>query len=206
MMDEFKLVDVWRNRNEEKKEFSWIKTGSFPIKASRIYFALTSSGLDQHTQTIQYISSIKTDHRAVYMVIEIGDIHRGVGYWKMNTSFLQQPEYIQMINDEIELTINSMTQSNPAILWEKLKKRVKEISIKYARNKGNQDSLVIAQLSEKVNEYEANLPLTREEDKLWNETRAELEEKTMERIKGVMFRSKVKWYEEGEKILSISSH
>ena len=54
-------------------------------------------------------------------------------------------------------------------------------------------------MSEKVNEYEAKLPLNEEEDKLYMTTKGELEEKQLQRISGVMFRSKANWYELGEK-------
>ena len=59
--------------------------------------------------------------------------------------------------------------------------------------------MIIAQLSEKVNLYEENLPLQQEEYRIYDETKDELEQKIFERTKGVMFRSKAKWYEEGER-------
>ena len=42
------------------------------------------------------------------------------------------------------------------------------------------------------------LPLTEEEDKLLDDTKMELEDKLLDRVKGIMFRCKAKWYEEGE--------
>ena len=47
-MSEFSLNDVWRIRNEDKLEFSWIKktVRVQERKASRIDFALVSAGLD----------------------------------------------------------------------------------------------------------------------------------------------------------------
>ena len=41
--------------------------------------------------------------------------------------------------------------------------------------------------------------MNEQQDKLYEETKAELEELAMENIIGVMFRSKVRWYEQGEK-------
>ena len=62
-----------------------------------------------------------------------------------------------------------------------------------------ENNLIIAQLTEQVNYYESSLPLPEQDDRILQETKAELEEKTIDRIKGVMFRSKAKWLEEGEK-------
>ena len=199
IIEDFKLVDVWRSRHEEKREFSWMKKGSYPIKASRIDYALVSGGMDQYTQMIQYLSSVFTDHRAVYMVIEIGEDQRGVGYWKMNVSLLREKDYVDKINLEIQQTIDSMQHKDPRVIWEKLKQRIKEATIRYSRQKSSEEKLVIAQLSEKINEYEANLPLCQEDNLLLENSKEELEERTLTRVRGIMFRSKVKWYEEGEK-------
>ena len=80
IMDEFNLIEVWRIQNEDKREFSWMKKGAFPVRASRIDYALVSAGLDQLVKISLYISSIMTDHRAFYMVVETEPCERGNGY------------------------------------------------------------------------------------------------------------------------------
>ena len=54
-------------------------------------------------------------------------------------------------------------------------------------------------LLEKVNEYEASFPLTMMEQEVYQNTKIDLEEKLFEQAKGMLFRSKVKWQEEGER-------
>ena len=63
----------------------------------------------------------------------------------------------------------------------------------------NTSAIIIAELSERVNEYESSLPLTEEQSEIYLNTKSELEEKLIEKTYGQIFRSKVKWYEEGEK-------
>ena len=198
LMDEFHMRDVWRIHHGEKREYSWWKKGNI-TKASRIDFALVSGGLDQKVELVQYLSSIKTDHRAIYMVIDINYIERGTGFWKFNTSLLEKADFIEKINEELEQTLVATEQKQPIERWEIVKSRVKKKAREYAKNSTLESKLVIAQLSEKVNEYEANLPLPEGEDKLWQDTKIELEEKLLEKVRGNIFRSKVKWYEEGEK-------
>ena len=199
MCEHYHMVDIWRVRNQDCREYSWIKKGSYPKKASRIDFVLVSNGLDQKVEIVQYLSSIYTDHRAIYMVVELISADRGVGYWKFNTSLLKNMEFLDTINREIDLTLQSTMELCPLTRWEHLKTRIKKATKKFANQKSAQDKLVISQLSEKVDDMEKNLPLTREDDFLLENTKIELEDKVMERIQGVMFRSKVKWYEEGEK-------
>ena len=199
MMEHYKLVEVWRVYNQEKIEYSWKKKGAWPIKASRIDFALISAGLDQCVKLIDYISSVFTDHRAIYLVIDVYPFQRGVGYWKFNCKYLQNNEFVEKMKEELQLTITSSNEKSPLDRWELIKKRVKEFSVQYSKKNISEEKLILAQLLETVNEYESRLPLNREEDELMEKTKLDLEEKTLSRIQGVMFRSKVKWYEEGEK-------
>ena len=199
IMDEFYLHDLWRERNEQKREFSWIKKNSFPIKASRLDMALVSGGLDQKTEMIDYVSSIYTDHRGVYMVVELNPDDRGVGYWKFNCTLLQNKEFVSQMNKELEQTINASKTKQPCERWEIIKERIKKTAIKFSKKTKSQNDLVISQLSEKINQYQSNLPLNQEDSKLMDDSISELEERTLQRVQGIMFRSKAKWYEEGEK-------
>ena len=198
LMDEFSLNDTWRNRNPDIREFSWRKAHHYPTKASRIDFALISGGLDQRVEMIMYFSSVFTDHRAIYIYIELDPFERGKGYWKLNTSFLQKRDYIDLINSVITSTL-SLREESPSIQWEALKVKVKEASVKYAKLQKSEQIIVLSQLSEAVNGYEERLPLNLEENKLYENTKAEYEEKIIEKVQGIMFRSKAKWYEQGER-------
>ena len=198
LMEEFMLQDIWRVHNGEKRQYSWMKSGNIN-KASRIDLALVSRGIDQKVQIVTYEQSVKTDHRAIYMVVDLNYVERGRGYWKFNTSLLQDKEFVEIMNKEIDRSINTTQHLKPQERWERLKEKIKKCTCKYTRDKGVEDKLVIGQLSEIVNEYESNLPLNREEYILWEQTKEDLQEKLMERAKGIMFRSKVKWYEEGER-------
>ena len=84
---EYSLKDIWRIQNGEKREYSWFKSGDLK-KASRIDYAMVSAGLDQKIKVIMYIPGCFTDHRALYILVEIRHQERGVGYWKLNTRFL----------------------------------------------------------------------------------------------------------------------
>ena len=42
LIEQFQLIDVWRSRNPDKREYSWMKNTMAESKASRIDFALAS--------------------------------------------------------------------------------------------------------------------------------------------------------------------
>ena len=198
MCDQYCMVDIWRVRNPDVRQFSWFKSGNLNV-ASRIDLALITSGLDQYVEMIYYLSSIKTDHRAIYLVVNLTSGERGTGYWKLNTSLLQDQEYVSKINEEIDLCIKSLNTRSAKSKWEKVKERVKKATVRFSKCRASNNSLVISQLSEIVNEYEASLPLPENETKLLLETKQDLEDKLMEKAKGQIFRCKARWYELGEK-------
>ena len=198
MMSEYCLKDVWRIRNQDAREYSWRKGGNLQ-KASRIDLALVSAGLDQKVEYIQYLACIKTDHRAVYMVVNLEYGERGVGYWKFNTALLQDKTFVEQMNEELIRTVELTQHKSAMDRWEDIKVRIKKNTVKYSASKASEDKIIISQLSEIVNEYEASLPLTREDDQKLLETKTDLEEKLLERAKGMIFRSKARWTELGEK-------
>ena len=199
LMEQYFLKDVWRNQNEGRKEYSWFKRSERESKASRIDIALVSGGLDQRVEYIQYLSSIKTDHRAIYMVVNCNENERGSGYWKFNSDLLTKKPFLDYMNQELMTSIQSTIQKAPIERWEIIKGRIKRATKKFTRMNASEEKLIIGQLAERVNEYEENFPLNRDEDDIYERTKIELEEKLFERTKGLMFRSKVKWYEQGEK-------
>ena len=70
MMSEFCMNDIWRIQNIDKREFSWFKSGNVN-QASRIDFALVSAGLDQRAKAIEYMPSVLSDHRPMYICIDL---------------------------------------------------------------------------------------------------------------------------------------
>ena len=197
VMDEFTLRDIWRIQNGQKREYSWFK-GGHSNKASRIDLALISAGLDQSVKVAQYLAGVKTDHRAMYICFEISPSDRGVGYWKFNTKYLKDINFVSSMKQQLEACIERNGKQEPDHRWELIKKEIKKIATKYARERVCEEKIVIAQLAEKVNEYEVSFPLNKEEHDLWQKTKADFEEKLQEQAKAIIFRSKVKWYEEGE--------
>lgn len=57
-----------------------------------------------------------------------------MGFWKLNTSFVNETEYINQIRTVIEETHNEDLHDNTVnndLLWEMIKLKIREHSIKY---------------------------------------------------------------------------
>ena len=61
---------------------------------------------------------------------------RGRGFWKLNTSFLKDEEYIKKIQSIITQTKDENAQDNtitPNLLWETIIMKVRETSVEFGR-------------------------------------------------------------------------
>ena len=63
---------------------------------------------------------------------------RGPGSWKLNTSFLSYIDYVNQTRTGIQEVLAEYENNddvNPALLWEMIKLKVREQSLKYAADK-----------------------------------------------------------------------
>ena len=195
LMSQHQLIDIWRIRNPQTREYTWHKGGNNMhenLRASRIDLALVSKGLDQMIKTVMFLPGIRTDHRAVLITVTDCRKARGVGYWKFNNTLLEDKTFLKRIKHEIKSTCDSMKHADPKTRWERIKKRIKYSTTQYSRIKAGHNELIIGQLAEKINEYESRMPLTESESKMYHDTKLDFDEKNFERAKGLIFRSKAR--------------
>ena len=63
---------------------------------------------------------------------------RGPGFWKLNTSFLNEIEYVNQIKSTIQAAKEEYQNDdtvNHALLWKMIKMKIREQSLKYAAAK-----------------------------------------------------------------------
>ena len=194
-ISQYMLTDVWRALNDEKKEFSWIKNyvdkdGNKVLKASRIDMALCSPTPFQMSINAFFLAGIKTDHRALLLMLEVNKKERGPGYWKFNSALLNDCEFVNHIEKSLELELAATKEKNSKSRWEIIKDRIQKLSMNYARKKAGENKLIESQLFEIITYMESNLPLNKEDSLILELSKRDLEELLDNKIKGIIFRSK----------------
>ena len=198
LREEFNLSDTWRIRFPEKIQFSWRNHSE--RRASRIDFALLSKQIEPLCENIMYAKGVLTDHSSLFLSIKDIKHERGPGYWKCNTSLLNDEEYVNTVKNELSAFINRIKGNETAIkTWTMIKEKMAQLLKKNSRKKAEEKKLVIAQLNEAITAFEEKFPLTRCELRMYSDSKMDLEKLLMERAKALIFRSKVRWYEEGER-------
>lgn len=87
-------------------------------------------------------AGFKTDHSMVTIEIALHSNPRGPGFWKLNTSFLSEIEYINQIRTTIEGVRNEYQNDklvNASLLWEMVKLKVREQTMRYAKTTKNRE-------------------------------------------------------------------
>ena len=104
------LIDIWRCFNPEAKRFTWRRRK--PDIHCRLDFFLTSSSLSTTITNADILPGYKTDHSLISIHLANDANPRGPGFWKLNTSFLLDEEYVGLIKKTITDVANEYANNN----------------------------------------------------------------------------------------------
>ena len=106
LQNELDLVDVWRIKNPQSRSYTWSQK-SPPIFYGLDYW-LISNNLQDFVNTADIIPAIKTDHAAIELnLTDSNQNSRGLSFWKMNVSLLEDPNYLEELKQNIPLWKNN---------------------------------------------------------------------------------------------------
>ena len=188
----YDLEEVWRSRYPTKKQYSWWGRN----KASRIDYWLTSSSLNSQIDKIKYEVFPFSDHDAVLIDFRISETEHGKGIWKMNVSILDTPLFQKMFSSMwSEWKERKSEFVHIQTWWDLGKKKIKDIAISCSKILNNEKNKMTKYLEDKI-------PFLRTTpDKNIEIAKLECELKSIyeNRAHGARIRSRVQWWEEGER-------
>ena len=130
-MQELMVIDVWHCQYPESKCYTWIKK-NLKFTASRLEYFFINYGLT--TGAFARIEpAIVTDHSTILLDIQIDNVVRGKGLWKMNSMHLAEHEYLDQINNTIDEAIFNFHKETPDKKWELIKDEVIKTSKEYSK-------------------------------------------------------------------------
>ena len=200
----FNLVDIWRIKHPNLKQYTWHSTTKPPI-FSRLDYFLLSDNLANSVSSCAHRISYKSDHSIVELNINIANFQRGPGYFKLNNSFLLEKQYQEIIKKSITEITSINENANPNTLWELVKGSIRNESIKYgSRKKKEKDKLEkqltteIENLNKTMNNTVNNATINLLKQQI-DSKKSELNSLIDKTIDGYILRSKAQIIEEGEK-------
>ncbi len=192
IIKEYDLEDIWRRRNPDKKAYSW-RRGK---KASRIDYFLISNSLDNQIDNVKYKICPFSDHSMVNMKMRISETEHGKGIWKMNAKILESELFRKsFINLWSVWKQQKCEYNNLRTWWDLGKKKIKDLCIwcscKVSEDRKERCTVLENKLAhlEKDNGKVMERKIVKEELSKIYDVRGE----------GAKVRSRIKWFEEGEK-------
>ena len=202
---ELDLVDILRVKNPNGKFYSY-ESKALKMKSRIDYFLLAKSMV--HLVSVADIKiSIAPDHRAVRLGVKLSQSKRGPGLWKLNNSLLKDEAFITLIQfmyPTIRAKYNSLEDMR--LKWELIKMELRRIIIAFAKSKARQTRIYLENLEKQLADLDIEIQnftgqqkdrelKQSEQDKL----KKELQFLYNKKGEGAIFRSKLRWSEQGEK-------
>ena len=209
------LCDLYREFHPEKKRFTWRRR--HPLKQARLDYFLASTNILDLIKNCEISISYRSDHSILKLEIMLNKFERGKGIWKFNNSLLENPEYLQLINNIIEdqkmqyavpvYDIGYLRGQNSRInmtidsdsFLETLFLQTRGETIKFASKIKKQRLNNEQNLISDIEKLESFTEIDSSKLELLQDKKAELQRLRGIRNKGNLVRSRIQWLHEGEK-------
>ena len=171
----------------------------------RLDFFLISDDTQCDLKSCEILHGIQSDHSPVLLKISsIPESQRGPGYWKFNNSLLNDSNFVDSMQALINKLISHHEKENDIrVFWEFLKHKVRHFAREHSIKKKKERNARINNLERELADMEIKLTESSVvSDSLlssYQEIQNRLEKECDYITDGIILRSKVRWYEQGEK-------
>ena len=213
------LIDIWRVKNPNSLEYTWSRTN--PLKCGRLDMFFVNTELIESIPRVTIKPGYRTDHSCLTMTVQVMEIEKGPGIWKLNESILKNSEYIELVNSTIKNTvyqyaipvynIEYLSDSNnyenidftikESLFYETLLMLIRGETVQYCkriartRRRKENELLVNVQSAQTAFDHDK----CDEKARILQKAKENLEEHRKPYIEGLIVRSRTQWHEEGER-------
>ena len=213
------LIDAWRDRNPNGQMFTWSKQN--PLKFGRLDMFFIQEHMRSTIISTDAVTGYRSDHSIITLNIKEPRKKKGPGLWKFNESLLNDEAYDNLITkviidtvhqyavpvyerefisdpfnyNEVEFTISA------GLFYETLLMTIRGETVRFSKQKARstrereiKQMHIINTLQKEFDLNQCSADLLRLE-----EAKALLEEIRKPKIMGLITRSRVNWFEEGER-------
>ena len=186
------LEDIFRLRNPNKKKYTYFKEN----KASRIDFWLTSSSLNNQIEKVDTQYNPYSDHHGIKLTFRTNETKVGKGLWKMNTANILTSEFKEQFTRMWEdWKMQKHFYEDITTWWDLGKIHIKNLAKNFSIEKSLNRSNRLEELEKEISFLQNNL--TNKEQ--LNELEIEYRKILADKAEGARVRSRLKWWEEGER-------
>ena len=186
------LQDIFRIRNPNKKKYTYFCEN----KASRIDFWLTSTSLNNQIERVDTQYNPYSDHHGIKLSFRTNETKVGKGLWKMNTTNILDPDFKDRFTEMWnEWKTQKHLYEDVTKWWDLGKMHIKNLAKDFSIEKSILQKGKLEDLELEISQLQNNLGDQIRLNELQNQHRDILAEKA----EGARIRSRLKWWEEGER-------
>ena len=199
-IEEYKLTDIWRLRHPNELKFTRREQTRCGLVQSRLDFWLISESISYIINKCGIKPRNQSDHSLINIKIEIlNTMKRDQGYWKFNNKLLHDKAYGELIKSEIEIIKAEENKiENKNTFWDYVKCRIRTVTITCVINKAKAVRENKLKVKAQLDNLEKELIISPGTSEEYFKIKAEWERLEKCEADGI-FRSNVKWIEEGER-------
>jgi exonuclease III len=117
VMGKHRFIDLWRERNRVKREYSRRQMVNNVLKQSRIDLVLCNRHLGSFVTKVLYKMYSGSDHDFLNVIIDYSGVERGPGVWVFNTELLKNDIYKMEVENCIINSINDVLYDEAKSVW-----------------------------------------------------------------------------------------
>ena len=186
------LEDIFRVRNPNKKQYTWFCNN----KASRIDFWLTSVSLNGQIQKVNSHYNPNSDHHGIKLIFRTNETKVGKGLWKMNTANILTPEFRdQFIPMWEDWKTKKPLYEDITQWWDLGKIHIKNLAKDFSIEKGLLQKNRLQELETEISDLQNSMS----DIGMLNNLKIEHQNILSKESEGAKVRSRLKWWEEGER-------
>ena len=186
------LVDIFRKRNPDKLSFSF----SRGERHSRLDYWLINKNLEYKVHNIEYKACPFSDHNMVVLTLDLSKIEIGPGIWKMNAAVIKSDLFKNCFTTMWKNWQKEKSKYHLHTWWDMGKKKIKQLTVWCSKKLKSDRELKRRSLETSLNREINTFPLNRDYIFFLEES---IKKIISEECEGDRVRSRVKWFEEGEK-------
>ena len=188
----FELEDIWRIKNPKQRNYTWFGKN----KGSRIDFWLISKSLNRQIQDVNSYHNPYSDHHGIQLNIQTKLPKIGKGIWKMNNTHILEPKFKEEFTKVWQdWQLKKEEYEDLSLWWDLGKIKIKEYAKMYAIEQSILRKSRIEELEMKITQLEN----TNNDNDTLIGLKNELSDLLQTKHEGARIRSRIKWWEEGEK-------
>ena len=150
-------------------------------------------------------TSIALDHKAVKLRLSLINSKLGPGLWKFNNLLLKDKTYVSLITDSYPDIIQKYSNiKDPKLKWELIKMEIWGITIPYTKNRAREVWEIENELEKRLETLDGKIysgeETSESKEKEYEHLKIGLRHIYEKKAEGAIFRSKVRWIQEGKKL------